>query len=36
MTRLMARDEERPENVDLDSEGILPVEGALPETGEKL
>jgi hypothetical protein len=27
----MARDEELPENVDLDSEGIPPLEGALPE-----
>ena len=27
----MAKDEELPENVDLDSEGIPPLEGALPE-----
>ena len=27
----MARNEELPENVDLDSEGIPPLEGALPE-----
>jgi hypothetical protein len=27
----MARDEELPENVDLDSEGVPPLEGALPE-----
>jgi hypothetical protein len=27
----MARDEKLPENVDLDSEGIPPLEGALPE-----
>jgi len=27
----MARDEELPENVELDSEGIPPLEGALPE-----
>src|SRR2546422_868248 len=27
----MARDEELPENVDLDSEGIPPLEGALPD-----
>jgi hypothetical protein len=31
ITRLMPRDEELPENVDLDSEGIPPLEGALPE-----
>jgi hypothetical protein len=27
----MARDEELPENIDLDSEGVPPLEGALPE-----
>jgi hypothetical protein len=31
ITRLMLRDEELPENVDLDSEGVPPLEGALPE-----
>jgi hypothetical protein len=31
ITRRMPRDEELPENVDLDSEGIPPLEGALPE-----
>src|SRR5437588_12520845 len=31
ITRPMPRDEELPENVDLDSEGIPSLEGALPE-----